>query len=227
MTVVLDASVLVKWLLQDPRREADTVQATRLVESVVNGTQSAVQPPHWLAEVGAVLARESPGTASDDVVMLRALEIPVIDEPHVWRRACELAIDLKQHMFDTLYHAVHWNRRMEYWLPQTNDTCVLPRCSAGSSACRIGARHRKRWRQIRSRSRSNSQRQPRPLSGTAEGGDRRRDPVDPIAAVTPRALPLERYYDPAAARSVTICMRDFHLRHDLQSPACDRACGLA
>jgi predicted nucleic acid-binding protein len=106
VTVVLDASVLVKWLLQDPRREADTVQATRLVESVVNGTQSAVQPPHWLAEVGAVLARESPGTASDDVVMLRALEIPVIDEPHVWRRACELAIDLKQHMFDTLYHAV-------------------------------------------------------------------------------------------------------------------------
>ncbi|HEX6260741.1 MAG TPA: type II toxin-antitoxin system VapC family toxin, partial [Woeseiaceae bacterium] len=62
--------------------------------------------PHWLVEVGAVLARVSPATAAEDVVMLRALDFPVTDDPVVLRRACELAVELKQHLFDTLYHAV-------------------------------------------------------------------------------------------------------------------------
>jgi predicted nucleic acid-binding protein len=38
--------------------------------------------------------------------MLRALDFPVTDDPVVLRRACEMAIELKQHLFDTLYHAV-------------------------------------------------------------------------------------------------------------------------
>jgi len=106
VSVVLDASVILKWLLQNPQRGPGTALATQLVESVVKGRESVRQPPHWLIEVGAVLARESPASAAEDVVMLRALEFPVTDDPIVLRRACELAIDLKQHMFDTLYHAV-------------------------------------------------------------------------------------------------------------------------
>jgi hypothetical protein len=46
--------------------------ATQLMERITNGNQAALQPPHWLAEVGAVLARESPDTAADDVTMLAA-----------------------------------------------------------------------------------------------------------------------------------------------------------
>jgi predicted nucleic acid-binding protein len=53
-----------------------------------------------------VLARLSPQTAVEDVLMLRALEIPTTDEAEVLRRACTLAIDIGQHLFDTLYHAV-------------------------------------------------------------------------------------------------------------------------
>lgn len=106
MTFVLDASVIVKWLFQDPRRESDSEAATRLVEAVVNGAESVLQPPHWLVEVGAVLARTSPDTASKDLLMLSALELPAADEPRVLCRACEMAIDLRQHLFDTLYHAV-------------------------------------------------------------------------------------------------------------------------
>lgn len=106
MTVVVDASVVIKWLLQDPHREAGTEKATRLMEQITNGDQGALQPPHWLAEVGAVLARETPDTAADDVTMLFALELPASDDPLVLRRGIELATELKQHLFDTFYHAV-------------------------------------------------------------------------------------------------------------------------
>jgi predicted nucleic acid-binding protein len=106
VTVVIDASVVIKWLLQDPEREADTDKATQLMEAVINGAQPVLQPTHWLVEVGAVLARESVTTAADDVTMLDALELPATDEPLVLGRGVELAIELKQHLFDTFYHAV-------------------------------------------------------------------------------------------------------------------------
>ena len=106
MTVVIDASVVIKWLLQDPEREAGTDKATQLMEMVIKGEQSVLQPTHWLVEVSAVLARESPATAADDVMMLNALELPASDDPQVLRRGVELGIELKQHLFDTFYHAV-------------------------------------------------------------------------------------------------------------------------
>jgi predicted nucleic acid-binding protein len=103
---VIDASVIVKWLLQDPQREAGTDRATQLMERVASGEQPVLQPPHWIVEVGAVLARESSGTAVDDVGMLTALELPTTDDPEVLRRGLELAMELKQHLFDTYYHGV-------------------------------------------------------------------------------------------------------------------------
>jgi predicted nucleic acid-binding protein len=106
VTVVVDASVVIKWLLQDPEREAGTEKATQLMESVTRGDLTALQPTHWLAEVGTVLARESPETAADDVTMLNALELAATDDPLVLKRGVELAIELKQHLFDTYYHAV-------------------------------------------------------------------------------------------------------------------------
>jgi predicted nucleic acid-binding protein len=103
---VIDASVIVKWLLQDPQREAGTDKATQLMERVANGEQPVLQPTHWIVEVGAVLARESSGTALDDVGMLTALELPTTDDPEVLRRGLELAMELEQHLFDTYYHGV-------------------------------------------------------------------------------------------------------------------------
>ena len=88
MTFVLDASVIVKWLLQDPQREPDSDAATGLVEAVVTGAESVLQPPHWLVEVGAVLARASPDSAAKDLLMLSALEFPTADDPRALRRAC-------------------------------------------------------------------------------------------------------------------------------------------
>jgi predicted nucleic acid-binding protein len=103
---VIDASVIIKWLLQNPEREADTDKATQLMERVTNGEQPVLQPTHWIVEVGAVLARESPGTAVDDVGMLIALELPTTDDLEVLNRGVQLAIELEQHLFDTYYHGV-------------------------------------------------------------------------------------------------------------------------
>jgi predicted nucleic acid-binding protein len=104
--VVLDASVILKWLLEDPAREPDTEKASTVVESVVRGRLEILQPVHWLAEVAAVAARLTPRTAVGDVEMLAALQFPTTDDPNVMRRATSLAIETGQHLFDTLYHAV-------------------------------------------------------------------------------------------------------------------------
>jgi predicted nucleic acid-binding protein len=104
--VVLDASVVLKWLLEDPVREPDTEKAFAVVESVVRGKLEVLQPVHWLAEVAAVAARLTPQTAVSDVEMLSALEFPTTDDPNVIRRATNLAIETNHHLFDALYHAV-------------------------------------------------------------------------------------------------------------------------
>jgi predicted nucleic acid-binding protein len=104
--VVLDASVILKWLLEDPARVPDIEKAFTLVESVVSGRLEILQPVHWLAEVAAVAARLVPQTAVGDVEMLAAFEFPTTDSPTVMRRATSLAIETNHHLFDTLYHAV-------------------------------------------------------------------------------------------------------------------------
>jgi len=104
--VVLDASVILKWLLEDPAREPDAEKALAVIQSVVRGGLEILQPVHWLAEVAAVAARLTPQTAVRDVEMLTALEFPTTDDPNVMRLATNLAIETNHHLFDTLYHAV-------------------------------------------------------------------------------------------------------------------------
>jgi predicted nucleic acid-binding protein len=106
MIIVLDASVILKWLIEDPLRESDTGKASALMESIVEGDLEILQPVHWLAEVAAVAARLAPSTAVRDVELLAALEFPTTDDPNVIARATHLAIETKHHLFDTLYHAV-------------------------------------------------------------------------------------------------------------------------
>lgn len=110
MTLVVDASVVLKWMLNDRVNEADTETATALMRSILDGSESVLQPVHWLLEVAAVLARVSPQTAEHDVALLQALELPTDESPDVLGRACGLAIELDRHLFDTLYHAVALER---------------------------------------------------------------------------------------------------------------------
>lgn len=106
MTLVIDASVIIKWLFQDPERETDTEQATALVAALARGDLAVVQPPHWLIEVAAVMVRETPERAQRDIALLEAMALPLRGDASVLTRACTLSIDLEHHLFDTLYHAV-------------------------------------------------------------------------------------------------------------------------
>jgi hypothetical protein len=38
--------------------------------------------------------------------MLHALDLPIRDDAVTYKRACQMAVDLEQHVFDTLYHAI-------------------------------------------------------------------------------------------------------------------------
>jgi predicted nucleic acid-binding protein len=105
-TLVLDASVIIKWALADPRVEPHTDRALHLLESVQTGRVAIVEPAHWLAEVAAVLCRLVPRRARETVRLLEAMELPVSDHPDTFARACDLSIRLREHVFDTLYHAV-------------------------------------------------------------------------------------------------------------------------
>lgn len=103
---VIDASVAAKWFLQDAADEADAGKALRLLELAVTGEARFIQPPHWVSEVAAVLARRLPATAADNIADLLLFDFfSVVANAPLYRRAIGLAQDLDHHLFDTLYHA--------------------------------------------------------------------------------------------------------------------------
>lgn len=106
MRCVFDASLFVKVLLGDPAREPHTAEAERWMRRFVDAEVSLVQPPHWLAEVAAVMTRLSPDSVDRDLARLFALELSVLDGVEVYLTAAKLAGSLDHHLFDTLYHAV-------------------------------------------------------------------------------------------------------------------------
>ena len=107
--VVLDASVVVKWLVPDREEEEDTGQALQVLELIRASKVSVCQPPHWLAEVAGVITRLCPETAMEDIHDLCELDFAVLDTREMYLTACDLSSRLRHHLFDTLYHAVALN----------------------------------------------------------------------------------------------------------------------
>lgn len=105
-TVVVDASVIVKWILPDNEKENNIDQALRILQLIKKSKIQVKQPPHWLAETAAVIQRLSPETAIEDIKDLYDTNFEILDTQQVYMRACELSTTLNHHMFDTLYHAV-------------------------------------------------------------------------------------------------------------------------
>lgn len=108
--MVVDASVVVKWIFPGRTGEGDSDAALAVLRAIREGAVAVVQPPHWLAEVAAVATRLDPVVAGEAVPLLYAMEFPVAGESEVYRLACELGATLGQHVFDTLYHAVALTR---------------------------------------------------------------------------------------------------------------------
>ena len=104
--LVLDASVIVKWIFADRADELHSLQALHILQSIKESHVTVVEPPHWLAEVAAVTVRLEPQRARQTVSLLHALELPVMATTELYQKACRLSASLNQHLFDTLYHAV-------------------------------------------------------------------------------------------------------------------------
>lgn len=105
-SLVIDASVIVKWIFPERTDEDHLPQALNLLQAIRQGTIKVLQPPHWLAEAAAVVVRLKPKVAEEAVMLLNALEFPVIDTPEIYHIACQLSERYHHHLFDTLYHAV-------------------------------------------------------------------------------------------------------------------------
>lgn len=103
--IVVDASVAVKWFLPTAGDEPHAEPALELLDGVRKGTHIFAAPPHWMAEVAGVLVRLSPETIEEDMASLYALRPVLVQDLAVYETACRLAVQLKHHLFDTLYHA--------------------------------------------------------------------------------------------------------------------------
>lgn len=106
MIVVADASVALKWFFRTRGDEADVGPALDLLKGVADGRVELLEPPHFVAEVAAVLVREVPRTAAANLHDLLAIEMRVDGDETVYDAAMALAMRHKHHLFDTLYHAL-------------------------------------------------------------------------------------------------------------------------
>lgn len=104
--LVVDASVAVKWFVRDSNDEEDVTPAVNILIGVGKNSVELIQPPHWMAEVTAVLSRLQPGLTDDAIDLLDAMEIPTAADSNVYKLASHFAAGLNHHLFDTLYHAL-------------------------------------------------------------------------------------------------------------------------
>lgn len=105
MILAVDASVAIKWFFRSRPDESHVEKALAILAGVDSWNIELVQPPHFVAEVAAVLAREKPDEAAADLEDLLAVEFRVAEDPAIYKTAAELSIRLNHHLFDTLYHA--------------------------------------------------------------------------------------------------------------------------
>ena len=108
MICVIDASVAVKWFAEGDwaLREDDVEPALKILKASTSGTLDFYQPPHFLAEVAAVLSRLQPNQAQQSIDNLAQLNITWAAPTVAYAKAIDLACQLDHHLFDTLYHAV-------------------------------------------------------------------------------------------------------------------------
>ncbi|MBL8380327.1 MAG: type II toxin-antitoxin system VapC family toxin [Burkholderiales bacterium] len=105
MNLVIDASVAAKWFLADSPGEDDAERALAILAGTVACEHVLHQPPHFVAEVAAVLSRLKPDQVQRDIADLLAIRFEQGNSSEIYATAISMAIRYGQHVFDTLYHA--------------------------------------------------------------------------------------------------------------------------
>jgi predicted nucleic acid-binding protein len=106
MILGVDASVALKWFFLSRDNESDCDPALAILAGVDEGRVQLLPPPHFIAEVAAVLAREKPAEAGNDLLDLLNIESRFSDESEIYATAIDLSVRYRHHLFYTLYHAV-------------------------------------------------------------------------------------------------------------------------
>ena len=122
MICVVDASVAVKWFAHGDwaTREDHIEPATALLLASRNGTVDFYQPPHFLAEVAAVLSRLTPHTAIQSVQDLAAMsftptEVAAEIKKHIPQLEVTYAPDFRQKIADSWPASIDDSRAREDW----------------------------------------------------------------------------------------------------------------
>jgi predicted nucleic acid-binding protein len=110
VNLVVDASVIIKWVFPDAESEENAEEALAILQAIHRGEVNLLQPPHWLVEAAAVITRLQPDRAEQAIELLDAMELPVAFDISILKRASRIGRDLDHHLFDTLYHAVALER---------------------------------------------------------------------------------------------------------------------
>ena len=106
MRIVIDASVAIKWVMRDALLESDADKALAMLRGIRAHTIEVFEPPHWVAEILAVIARARPQRIALTLGILSTLAFKENVRQSCYRRAALIAIQYNHHLFDTLYHAV-------------------------------------------------------------------------------------------------------------------------
>ncbi len=105
MRLVLDASVALKWVLNS-LHEADVRLAEGILWAIRNEAAVLLSPPHWIAEVLAVVARKDAARLDHTFEILYGLNHSEISSEITHLLAARMSVQMNHHLFDTLYHAV-------------------------------------------------------------------------------------------------------------------------
>ncbi|TLD41693.1 MAG: hypothetical protein JETT_2054 [Candidatus Jettenia ecosi] len=104
--LVPDASVILKWVLEDKESNRDT--ATMLLKGWVEQEHEFIVPPLWLYEVGNVLGIKRPKDAEKILEILLEYKFK---EVKITKDVANIAFSLMREcigvtFYDTIYHAV-------------------------------------------------------------------------------------------------------------------------
>ena len=106
LRVVLDASVLLKWVLP-PANEAHVEQALAVQQAIANEEINGCVPTLWFYEVANTLARQLPRSAPLLLDQLRAFDLDEIGmDAELQRIGLMLVRDYGVTFYDASYHAI-------------------------------------------------------------------------------------------------------------------------
>ncbi len=108
-TIVPDASVLLKWVLESDDEE-DRDRALEIREAWLSGKCTIILPSLWLFEVGNVLGFKQPALAEHLIKILTDYRFDELAPASFYVKALELMRKFKVTFYDAAYHAIALNQ---------------------------------------------------------------------------------------------------------------------